>query len=640
MADTKSESVAVDAGSNSSQASNPLSRKINKILDTRLDNDKELLESLRSLSSILPENSLRARRDLRGDIERRHLAIGEDFLRLFCDVKDALEDVTTDVEAMNKACQDMSNCLKATKEETQGLISKTTKLQAEGRMLAVQAQVAAAFLAKFQLQPKEEQALREPVTQEFFDALDRVKAIHDDVKILLRSNQQTAGLEIMEQMALHEEAAYERLYRWAQSDCRGLTRDSCDVSPILIRALACLQPRPVLFKYVIDEYGAARRSAVVRCFIEALTRGGASGTPRPIEMHCHDPLRYVGDMLAWLHQAIATEHEQLEALLSAAPGNETMSQEVLGHITEGVCRPLKVRIEQVLVAQPGAVLLFRLSNVLKFYQQTIGGIVGDQAADLLVTLAEMEHLGRQVFLSTLAQHAGSMLDKVDTPSADLSPPALVNQTLTLLRELLTSQDAWVVPLDDRQAHFSQVLSCVLDPLLQMVSLEAGELQRPAMATFLVNCLHRVHGALTPHEVSDERLDNLQLQIDAHLDTLVSENASFVLSSAGLGSIYAFLQQRKGSQAPLSEEPTLDVSSVKTAMMQFDRYLSSPDHLILPQLDLLLSATLREKVKKRSAEVICDAYEDVYTALTAPAQADGNLAAVIPRTSAQVRGLLL
>uniref|UniRef100_A0A8C4R2N1 Conserved Oligomeric Golgi complex subunit 6 C-terminal domain-containing protein n=1 Tax=Eptatretus burgeri TaxID=7764 RepID=A0A8C4R2N1_EPTBU len=345
-------------------------------------------------------------------------------------------------------------------------------------------------------------------------------------------------------------------------------------------------------------------------------------------------------MLAWLHQAIATEHEQLEVLLSAAPGNEMMSQEVLGHITEGVCRPLKIRIEQVLVADPGAVLLFRLSNVLKFYQQTIGGVVGDQAADLLVTLAKMEHLGRQVFLSTLAQHAGSMLDKVETPSADLSPPALLNQTLTLLCELLTSQDAWVVPLDDRQAHFSQVLSCVLDPLLQMVSLEAGELQRPAMATFLVNCLHRVHGALAPHEVSEERLDSLQLQIDAHLDTLVSENASFVLSSAGLGSIYAFLQQRKGSQTPLSEEPTLDVSSVKTAMMQFDRYLSSPDHLILPQLDLLLSATLREKVKKRSAEVVCDAYEDVYMALTAPGQAYGNLAAVIPRTSAQVRGLLL
>lgn len=24
--------------------------------------------------------------------------------------------------------------------------------------------------------------------------------------------------------------------------------------------------------------------------------------PRPIEMHAHDPRRYVGDMLAWVHQ--------------------------------------------------------------------------------------------------------------------------------------------------------------------------------------------------------------------------------------------------------------------------------------------------------------------------------------------------
>lgn len=31
---------------------------------------------------------------------------------------------------------------------------------------------------------------------------------------------------------------------------------------------------------------------MVRGFIDALTRGGLGGTPRPIEMHSHDPLRY------------------------------------------------------------------------------------------------------------------------------------------------------------------------------------------------------------------------------------------------------------------------------------------------------------------------------------------------------------
>ena len=35
--------------------------------------------------------------------------------------------------------------------------------------------------------------------------------------------------------------------------------------------------------------------------MQALTRG-----PRPIEMHAHDPRRYVGDMMAWVHQSLAS----------------------------------------------------------------------------------------------------------------------------------------------------------------------------------------------------------------------------------------------------------------------------------------------------------------------------------------------
>jgi len=63
-----------------------------------------------------------------------------------------------------------------------------------------------------------------------------------------------------------------------------------------------------------------RHNALFRRFISALTRGGPGGMPRPIEVHAHDPLRYVGDMLGWLHQVC---HESLmdecfKALLDAS----------------------------------------------------------------------------------------------------------------------------------------------------------------------------------------------------------------------------------------------------------------------------------------------------------------------------------
>ena len=71
---------------------------------------------------------------------------------------------------------------------------------------------------------------------------------------------------------------------------------------------------------------------------------GPGGTPRPIELHSHDPLRYIGDMLAWLHQATASEKEHLQTLLKKCKQSsvEDHIQDVLGHVTEGVCRPLKV----------------------------------------------------------------------------------------------------------------------------------------------------------------------------------------------------------------------------------------------------------------------------------------------------------
>lgn len=47
-----------------------------------------MLEALKALSVFFTENSLRTRRNLRGDIERRSLSINEDFARMFKDVNE------------------------------------------------------------------------------------------------------------------------------------------------------------------------------------------------------------------------------------------------------------------------------------------------------------------------------------------------------------------------------------------------------------------------------------------------------------------------------------------------------------------------------------------------------------------------
>lgn len=93
-------------------------------------------------------------------------------------------------------------------------------------------------------------------------------------------------------------------------------------------------------------------------FLDALTRGGPSGLPRPIELHAHDPIRYVGDMLAWVHQAIAAECEFLESLFGLSgrarmvgsvrsfggSEEEEWMRELLNSTVGKLCMPLKVSL--------------------------------------------------------------------------------------------------------------------------------------------------------------------------------------------------------------------------------------------------------------------------------------------------------
>ena len=59
------------------KADTVLARKLAKVLEWRVEGDRETVEALKELSTFLPENTLRARRNLRGQIERRSLAVNQ-----------------------------------------------------------------------------------------------------------------------------------------------------------------------------------------------------------------------------------------------------------------------------------------------------------------------------------------------------------------------------------------------------------------------------------------------------------------------------------------------------------------------------------------------------------------------------------
>lgn len=88
-----------------------------------------------------------------------------------------------------------------------------------------------------------------------------------------------------------------------------------------------------------------------------------------------------------------------------------------------------------------------------------------------------------------------------------SPQLCINSKVPLIQDLVTGQEV------KNFIFYLQVLSCVLDPLLQMCTVSASNLGTADMATFMVNSLYMMKTTLALFEFTDRRLEMLQFQVN-------------------------------------------------------------------------------------------------------------------------------
>lgn len=528
----------------------PINKRVQKVLENRFQN-KETLEALTDLSTYFKENNLQNRKNLRSQIERRSLTLNEEFLSAFSEIKQAVDDICADIDCMSQKVENMKKEIRTTEGQTHDLIVKTNQLQEESLRLTAQQQIATKFLDRFQLKPDEHKALYDKqatVMPEFFDILTRVQQIHSDCRILMQSGYQTAALDIMEEMNVHLEAGLEKLYRFTQNHCRNLDTEA---APLVLKSMQYLQDRPVLFKYVIDEYSSHHSAVLVSRFINALTTG-----PKPIEAHAHDPKRYIGDIFAWLHQAIPTERDNIQLLVKQCDKIDTtdLIQSALANITDGICHPLKVRVETIIVnSGKDTILLYNIANLIRFYQNIINNVV--KGGHLEACLEDLKNIGEAGYLNSITYHVKSQLvPAVSVPiQNDLSPPPNVGNLLSMLKDILSVASM----VEEREKDITKIVSCVIDPLLHYVTETAAQLSPRDMSVYFLNCLYEMMSALTMFEYMNTRMERLQAQCDAQIDTLTSEYASSLVANLNLGTIYTVLQ---------SNSSKIDINHLKVFMV--------------------------------------------------------------------------
>ncbi|VDM18571.1 unnamed protein product [Hydatigera taeniaeformis] len=426
-------------------------------------------------------------------------------------------------------------------------------------------------------------------------------------------------------------------------------------------------------RYILDEYANARRQLIVGAFLRALMVGWNSGgnvesiiSTKPIELQSHDPVRYAGDMLAWSHQAVASEKEYLLSLTSEKAEQELIC-DCLNNITGGLVHPIQLRLEQILVTEHNAVLLYQINNLLQFYKNVIWNLLNDKAA-LYSVLSELQALSWNLFVSALQHQVSDLLAGSEPPSYDLTPSVSTTDATRLLEAILTTQDMSCAPPDVRQTKCEEasqailIVAVVVKLLLEyydsmaktfIISQKAGKVGAetaegrelpPVAMVYLLNSLYSLQGTLARLAFTGPQIAVVTERLEAVLADLTYSQATHILSRAGLYRLYEAINASRDDEGlPLAQSgaPGCSQDEIIDALREFNaEYLSNPDSWGLPEAAQLAFARPRNALRRRTADLVQSLYARLYKAITDPRSGYSNPWPEDLKTPEQVAGLLL
>ncbi|KAK5653584.1 hypothetical protein OQA88_8846 [Cercophora sp. LCS_1] len=670
------------------KSANPLSSKVTTVLSSSYA-DTEFRESLTLLDERGVHSTPETRRQLRLDLQKEVIDSNGEIINEFAKVAQQLSRIGATIGKLNESYQEIKSQITAAQEATSATLDEASQLMAKRQQLERKQSLLKAFNTSFILTEDETAALTlssEPVDDRFFSALQKAKKISQDCEVLLGFENQTLGLEVMEQTSKNLNLGFQKLYRWVQRELKTLNLESPQIGSSIRRALRVLAERPSLFQNCLDFLAEAREQVLSDSLSTALTgssrNGAVDASVKPIELAAHDTLRYVGDMLAWAHSAAVGEREALEVLfisdgdeiakgIQAGRENEvwrlvvddgeapadfdpvTALNELVDRDMSGASRALRQRVEQVIQTNEEIILAYKLANLLNFYKSTFTRLLSSGSA-LVEALGLLEAEALRQFRSLARDHVATLQGDFQHTPADLRPPDFLIDALEQLSAIMATYETSLTAANDREADFEPVLAEVFNPFLSGCANMSQAIAPPSNSIFLINCLLLARHSLSRYDFTKGKARQIQTKIDEERTELVESQYGFFRIESGLDSLIGALAPLTDNNEDIEKVNSLDAvqpPALTRASQTLDNFLPSALMDAVENLRHLQDAKLARDVTEQAAERFCVDFEHVEEILMSAdelaeqkADAGGeeeaqSLRALFPRTSGELRVLL-
>jgi conserved oligomeric Golgi complex subunit 6 len=604
------------------------------------------------------------------------------------------------IDSLNRNCDELRVHINRSKQETTAMLEEASTLVSAKRENETKSHVLDVFKKHFIISDADLSSLissAEPVTDDFFTVLAKVKQIHKDCEVLLGGDNQQLGVEMMEQTSRSLDAGYKKLYMWMQREFKTLDLEDPHISGSLRRALRVLAERPSLFQNCLDSFAESRQRTLSEAFQAALTEvttdASIPGTSKPIEFSTYDLLRYLGDMLAWVHSATVSEKESLEGLF-ISDGNEIAEGIKAANDTEpwlrlrnladddnedeqevpfdgrkalhdlvdrdvaGVRASMCQRVEIAIRNEDDAVLIYKARNLFNFYHDIFSRLIGADAA-LTIALHNLQ-------LSTLAHFEEILADEAENVSEEpvspqLSVPtfldAAVARIAVLSRTITDNSDT---------IETDRILTSALEPFKARCEEMALSIPDPLhRAIFRLNCGLVMWSSLGSEIETPDLCKNLNRQIHDLESEVQAYQHHFLCAESGLSTLIdsTLLDDdltMAMAVAPATARPPISAALVEAAAAKLDAFLSTAAIDALDNIKTLNDRQHAQLITEAALHEFCDDFEKIEAAIEARDEAveatttvgeshegagDGGTPAPVylrplfPRTSAEVRVLL-
>ncbi|CCE79765.1 Piso0_001853 [Millerozyma farinosa CBS 7064] len=555
--------------SNINTSSSGLSTRLSRVLNSSLSDNilKEIFENLevRDINSdylVEPDFvGLSSRKKLRGEIEYDLTKTQALILKEYDPHRKKLYALESDITKLNNIYESLTSSVEKDFDLVKQLVDNVGDLNRQNTLLLVKKRLLSEFKSRFVLNEYQEFVLQnETVNDEFFEVLNKAEKMQQDCSILLSIDNSDLGQRIMSQLDNLINQAIERIISHVNKSISGfyLLHTKSRLSTVH-KCLQYLKKNLNHFIRVMNSYTQIRSKTIVDDFLTQLNgdldRGVSSDNrkgARPIILSAHDPVRFIGDMLAYVHSVVVNESEMISIIFFdqneeiESPDYKTSVLEANSKVLHALSRPLKTRIDQMVSSEFRLSTIYSIYNLVSLYKIMLSKQIQhiEGCPSLLESIDQLIASTQQKFQNDISNKLATIKSSNSAQlelNSDLQPPEWLIEFYAELLPIIdsSSSDTFMDLPAEKSTHF---MDYIVDEPIKIFDLHLAKnmakiLSKSDQLIMKLNFLDLILSKIMPIRLMADKIISINELISEFTQQLVNSQLIKTLDTCKMVDFY-------------------------------------------------------------------------------------------------------